>query len=92
MNGAHSDSTGDESANAQTGLVMVRCTADSLAHDLDVSWTRGAVFEFESFEAAERWVEEQNFRVPGTLFLTEVPDGTDPLDLDYFLKYNSPNR
>lgn len=91
MNGTHSDFTGDGPADPRTGRVTVKCTTNSLAHDLDVPWTKGAIFEFDSFDGAERWVEKQNLSVPGTLFLAEVPDGTGPVPVNYYVKYSSPD-
>lgn len=92
MNGVHDGSKREDSARTDAEPTTVRCAVDPLGHDLDVSWTKGAIFEFESFEGAERWVADQNARVPGTLFLSEVPDGTGQLDLDYYVKYNAPGR
>jgi len=86
MNGTSGRGLDGEQVDGDTGI-RVRCTADSLDHDLDVSWTRGAIFEFDSLEDAERWLTGQNARVRGTLFLSRVPAGEDALSVDYYVKY-----
>lgn len=70
-------------------LILVRCTADPLKDDLDVDWTKGAIYEFESDEAVQRWLTRQNARVPGRLFITKSHQVTGPLDVDYYIKYQS---
>lgn len=90
MNEAQGGSVDGGSADAGGEPVTVRCTADALDHDLDVPWTRGAIFELESLDTARRWVADQNGGVPGTLFLARAPDPSGPLAVDYYLKYNAP--
>lgn len=88
MTGQPNSDFGRSGVHGSQGLVKIRCAVDSVANDLDVDWTRGAIFEFESVEHAERWLEDQNRRVRGTLFLSRVPEGEGVLSIDYYVKYS----
>lgn len=70
--------------------VRVRCTTDSVSHGLDVTWTKGAIFEFDSTEAAERWVSTESRSVPGTFYLADVPGDEAALSVAYYVKYTAP--
>lgn len=87
MTGATDGELGDDGATGHSDGVLVKCTADAVAHDLDVDWTRGAIFEFADVAAAERWLATQNGHVHGTLFLASVPEGAETLPVDYYVKY-----
>lgn len=77
----------DEERGDGTDYVRVKCAADALGEGLEVSWTKGAVFEFEGLRQAERWLEHQNASVSGRLFLSRVPGDEGQLDVDYYVKY-----
>lgn len=87
MTGQNGDPLGSTDPSER---VRIQCQADQRIYDIDVSWTKGALFEFRSEERARAWVEEQNLAVPGRLFLEEAPDRTDGLSVDYHLKYVQP--
>lgn len=70
-------------------FIRVRCSTCPVRHELDVPWTKGAIFEFESSEAVEQWLHDQNGKVPGRLFLSRVPGNDTPLSVDYYVKYSS---
>lgn len=90
MSGPEENTTATDGQGQETEGVRVECTADSRAHDLDVRWTKGAVFEFDAVADAEKWVAHQNRTVQGTLFLAEAPHSKGELPLDYQLKYRQP--
>lgn len=79
-----------ESTAAGDGPVRVRCTTDAVGNDLDVDWTRGAIFEFESRRAAERWVVAESSAVPGTFYLADAPPEQAELSVAYHVKYTAP--
>lgn len=77
----------EHDVGGREGGVRVKCSTD--AGDLGVDWTHGAIFEFESVRAAERWLADQNDRVHGTLFLARVPEGAEELAVDFYVKYTA---
>lgn len=79
---------GGQSAD-RTDPVRIKCAADPTRDDLDVQWTRGAIFEFGSSVAIDEWLVDQNAMVPGRLFLSRVPCNGGALSVDYYLKYTS---
>jgi hypothetical protein len=90
MSGLEDKSPRPEEEGQDTDTMRIECKADRRVHDLDVEWMKGAIFEFESMEAAEDWVAEENIDVPGTLFLAETNDSGGQLAVDYHVKYNRP--
>lgn len=80
---------GDSTAEGN-GPVRVRCTTDTVSRDLDVDWTKGAIFEFESTDAAERWVSAQSSTVPGTFYLADARPEQAALSVTYHVKYTAP--
>lgn len=90
MKGIDRQSRDGGSAAEEDGPVRVRCTTDTVGHDLDVDWTKGAIFEFESTDAAERWVSAQSATVAGTFYLADAPAEQAALSVAYHVKYNAP--
>lgn len=90
MNEVERDTIDGDATGGDDGPVRVRCTTDSVHQGLDVTWTKGAIFEFESFEAAERWVAAESAAVPGTFYLADVPPDEAELSVAYYVKYNAP--
>lgn len=80
----------DDATPAEDDPVRVRCTTDAVGHALDVDWTRGAIFEFESRDEAERWVAAESHGVPGTFYLADAPEGAD-LSVAYHVRYTGPD-
>lgn len=81
--------TDGEAAHEGAETIRVRCAANSVQHDLEVDWTKGAIFEFTSRAEVDHWLEAQNVMVPGRLFLSQVPHEADTLPIDYYLKYST---
>lgn len=90
MSGSEDDTVDPEGQGTDAETVRVECKADSRVQGFDVEWTKGALFEFASVEAAEKWVARQNLHVPGTLFLAEAAGGDGLLSVDYHVKYTHP--
>lgn len=87
------DGPGDaREGTTESTPIRIECKPDAVDLGLDVSWTRGAIFEFDSEEAATLWVEDENFQVPGQLFLAEANGTSNGLLVDYHLKYSSPDQ
>lgn len=86
-----SDSTTGPAGAADGRTVRIRCQTDRRVYGIDVAWTKGAVFEFDSEATARDWVVEQNRGVPGRLRLEEARGTEDGIPVDYNLKYDSPN-
>lgn len=83
----HDQRPADDGADADgEDPVRVRCTTDPVAHDLDVDWTKGAVFEFASRAAAERWLAAESRSVPGTFYLADAPSDA-ALSVAYHVRY-----
>lgn len=83
--------SGVERERTQLDDVRVLCKVDISKYDLDVSWTSGALFHFESGVDAELWAESQSQHVRGTFHLKENTPGTEPLEADYYLHYRPPD-
>lgn len=91
MNDVEQDSPDGHSTAEEDDPVRVRCATDTVRHGLDVTWTKGAIFEFESSGAAERWVAAESGSVPGTFYLADVPREETELSVEYYVKYNKPD-
>lgn len=90
MTGTTEEAVDSQRPGAQD-VVRIRCQADRRIYGIDVEWMKGAIFEFDTREEAETWVEDQNLDVPGTLFLEEAPERDDGLAVDLHLKYSRPD-
>ena len=89
MTGASNSTTGPAGA-ADGRTVRIRCQADRRVYGIDVAWTKGAVFEFDSEASARDWVVEQNRGVPGRLRLEEARGTGERIPVDFNLKYDRP--
>lgn len=90
MSGSRDNSVVPEGQGNDAETVRVECKADRRVHGLEVEWMKGALFEFDSVDAAEEWMAEQDLDVPGTLFLAEASGDNDRLSVDYHVKYSRP--
>lgn len=91
MSGSQDNTVVPEGQGTDAETVRVECKADSRVHGFEVEWMKGALFEFDSVDAAEEWVAEQDLDVPGTLFLAEASGENGRLSVDYHVKYSRPD-